>query len=331
VTKTRTGVSKIGSCTTVQAARVARIACAVNLEKISELLCATWAFSIALDTSTVEYTGYLDFRVRVCVKSEIENLHVLAIPLRDRHTGEVMFNAMADVLDKLHEIWREEAIGVTTGGHRSMTGQVKGVASRNERETPDGMICRVWCGLHQLDLIMQRLLKDICDEEFYRELTSIIGHLRRQTNLIESRGCKCPTVADTRWLSAGVVTDWLSVNRGTLIEHYSRKPERLKQSRKWWLITMALSRIFREVNVVVQRLQVLTTLLSQQAEELSLLAMEIRHMALIVSPQSAAVSVTDEEVARKDKVIATSGQDYATKCGVEMFIKDLGIAAADIL
>jgi hypothetical protein len=29
-------------------------------------------------------------------------------------------------------------------------------------------------------------------------------------------------------------------------------------------------------------------------------------------------------------VIATSGQDFATKFGVEMFIKDLGIAAADI-
>jgi hypothetical protein len=58
--------------------------------------------------------------------------------------------------------------------------------------------------------------------------------------------------------------------------------------------------------------------------------MEIRHIALIVSPHSAAVSVNDEEVARDDKVIATSGQDYATKFGVEMFIKDLGIAAADI-
>jgi hypothetical protein len=103
---------------------------------------------------------------------------------------------MADVLDKLCENWRENVFGVTTDGVRSMTGQVKGFASRTERETPDGMVCRVWCGLHQLDLIMQRLLKDISDEEVYRELTSVIGHLRRQTNLIESMGCKCPTVAD---------------------------------------------------------------------------------------------------------------------------------------
>jgi hypothetical protein len=119
---------------------------------------------------------------------------------------------MADVLDKLCENWREKVFGVTNDGDRSMAGQVKGVESRIERETPDGMICRVWCGLLQLYLIMPRLLTDICDEEFYRELTSVIGHLRRQTNLIESMGCKCPTVADTRWLSASVLTDWLSVD-----------------------------------------------------------------------------------------------------------------------
>jgi hypothetical protein len=114
------------------------------------------------------------------------------------------------------------------------------------------------------------------------------------------------------------------------MEHYSRKPERLRPSRKWWLITMALSRILCEVNVIFERLQGVTILLSPQAEEISLLAMEIRHIALIVSPHSAAVSVTDEEVAREDTVIATSGQDYATQFGVEMFNKDLGIAGADI-
>jgi hypothetical protein len=156
---THSGPSKRTSCTTVQAARVARIGCAVNLEKISELLCAARAFFIAVDTSTVECTGYLDFRVHVCVMYEIENLHVRAIPQRDRHTGEIIFNEMADVLDKLCENWREKVIGVTTDGDRSMTCQVKGVASRIERETPDGMMCRVWCCLQQLDLIMQRSLK----------------------------------------------------------------------------------------------------------------------------------------------------------------------------
>jgi hypothetical protein len=142
-----------------------------------------------------------------------------------------MFNAMADVLDMLCENWRE-VLDVTTDGDRSMTGQVRVAASRIERETPDGTICRVWCGLHQLDSIMQRLLNEICDYEVYRQRTSVIVHLRRQADFIENMGGTCPTVADS--------SEWLSVNRITLIEHYAGNPERLRPSRKWWLSTMAL-------------------------------------------------------------------------------------------
>jgi hypothetical protein len=56
--------------------------------------------------------------------------------------------------------------------------------------------------------------------------------------------------------------------------------------------------------------------------------MEIRCMALIVSPHSAAVSVTDEVVAREDKVIANSGkttlQNSVQRCSSRI------LAAADI-
>jgi hypothetical protein len=86
VTKAVTGLSKLGTCTTKKVSRNARIVCAVNLEKLSFLLRSAWIFSIALDTSTVEGTGYLDVRARLCVNSKIENFHILAIPLRDRHT-----------------------------------------------------------------------------------------------------------------------------------------------------------------------------------------------------------------------------------------------------
>jgi hypothetical protein len=77
-----------------------------------------------------------------------------------------MFSAMAHVLDQLCPSWRDKIVGVATDGDRSMTAGVKGVATRIENETTDGTICRVWCGLHQLDLVMQRNLKSICVETF---------------------------------------------------------------------------------------------------------------------------------------------------------------------
>jgi hypothetical protein len=103
-------VWKIGSCTAVQASRVSRIACAVNIETISQLLSTGWAFSVALDTSTVKCTGYLDIRLRLCVKVEIEDFHDIAIPLRYWQTGEVMFNAMAGVFDNVCASWTENVL-----------------------------------------------------------------------------------------------------------------------------------------------------------------------------------------------------------------------------
>jgi hypothetical protein len=98
----------------------------------------------------------------------------------------------------------------------------------------------------------------------YRELTGVTAHLRCQSHLIERMGAKCPTVAYTRWLSAGIVTGWLSTNRATLMEHYSKKPGTMRPSTTWWLVVIALFRVHREVNIVGQRLQGLATLLSEQ-------------------------------------------------------------------
>ena len=62
------------------------------------------------------------------------------------------------------------------------------------------MIC-VWCGLHQINLVMQRVYKKALDDEFMGILTSLIGHLRRQQNIIQDIQSTCPKVATTRWVS----------------------------------------------------------------------------------------------------------------------------------
>ena len=54
-TKEKTGLAAIGSCRDSTIAKYARFACAVNLQKISELLQETWTFAVALDMSTHEY------------------------------------------------------------------------------------------------------------------------------------------------------------------------------------------------------------------------------------------------------------------------------------
>jgi hypothetical protein len=65
---------------------------------------------------------------------------------------------------------------------------------------------RLWCGLHQLDIILQAFFKDIMDEQFYSMLTGLISYLRRQQNLINDINTKAKKVADTRWESMSKVS-----------------------------------------------------------------------------------------------------------------------------
>lgn len=69
-----------------------------------------------------------------------------------------------------------------------MTGRVRNVVILLEQEVSERTLIRVWCGLHQLDLAMQRVVKAALDESFYDVMTAAIGHLRRQNRLLP--GCR---------------------------------------------------------------------------------------------------------------------------------------------
>jgi hypothetical protein len=82
----------------------------------------------------------------------------MAISLFERHTGEKMFDVLVRFLDAAIPSWRTKCIAVSTDGARSMTGRSQGVVSRFHQVSEPGLI-RIWCGLHQLDLVMQRVYK----------------------------------------------------------------------------------------------------------------------------------------------------------------------------
>jgi hypothetical protein len=126
------------------------------------------------------------------------------------------------------------------------------------------------------------------------------------------------------------VTDWLSSNRGILMEHYYTKPEGMRPSQKWWLVIIALSRVLLEVNFVVRRLQGLMTLLSEQNQELAALASNLQYFGR-QAPQNHENRIRQETTERSDEMVfAQSGQDFATKISIEQFIKDKGATATEI-
>jgi hypothetical protein len=63
---------------------------------------------MAVDGATVEGKSFLEVRIRLCVRGEVENVHFVAIPLRASHTGLEMAQVVEKVMLEVGgECWRD--------------------------------------------------------------------------------------------------------------------------------------------------------------------------------------------------------------------------------
>jgi hypothetical protein len=53
---------------------------------------------------------------------DIKNIHVLALLMFERHTGDYMYNLFSDLYEILDPRWKQKLIGVTMDGAANMTG-----------------------------------------------------------------------------------------------------------------------------------------------------------------------------------------------------------------
>ncbi len=171
--------AKIGCASEHDVARIARITCALSLEMLSEMMCASWAYSVGLHASTDSFgVNMLDLRIRIPVNEDIHNFHMLAVPMFAEHFGEEMFKLLSDSLSALDPDWKMKIVGITTNGATSMTRVRKGIVSRIQAVAAKGLI-RVWCRAHKLDLDLKKALGRL-PEAFLTTLTTMIAYLRHQ-------------------------------------------------------------------------------------------------------------------------------------------------------
>ncbi|KAI2505241.1 hypothetical protein MHU86_9143 [Fragilaria crotonensis] len=246
--------------------KMVRVACAANLQKISELLQESWGFSIALDSATHQSTSYLDLRFRLYSKKhrKIYNVHGCALPLHDRHTGEVMFNMLTKFLDVLCPNWKVSMLGVATDGARNMTGRAVGVVTRLQQAMhPKCPMLRIWCGAHQLDLVMEHVMKKVVNESFFSIMLSFITHLSRQQKLVADMGTTCPRVVN-RWLSTYKVTNWFKLHRAELLHYIEKSNLNAAPPRIWWVYLVAVDAFTNATAVTFKYIQGSTMLINQQ-------------------------------------------------------------------
>lgn len=262
-----------------------RVTCASNLQVIADSLRRVYAFGIALDVGSKSGTNYLDIRARFINKSRLVNLHLLAIPLHDGKKAPALFFAATKMLNVLAPKWKDQLIGVSTDGEPTMTGCLTGVATQFARATNFPCV-EVWCGLHQVDLVVQAEYLLLYDEDYVSILTALISYLRRQFNLIAAMGSTCPKFMSTRWAAMKRVTSWLEVEGAVVREHLDAKGAACEPPLSWWVLTVGLNAVACEVSTSVCRLQGMRTRLDEQKEEIENIVQTLTSLGGVEGPLS---------------------------------------------
>ena len=103
-----------------------------------------WAFSYACDTSTHMGVSFIDQLLRLAVDGLLVDLHLLAIPMFDRHTTLNQFNLITKFMDVINSGWRNNLISLSSDGESTMTSCRGGVITLLEKQTTNSVLRTRW-------------------------------------------------------------------------------------------------------------------------------------------------------------------------------------------
>jgi hypothetical protein len=283
---------------------------------------SSWAFSLANDSSTHYGKSYFDNRIRIHINGKLYNIHAIAIPMFETHTGENMYLLITRFLDIVCPQWRTQLLGLGSDGASAMTGHLQGVVTRIASQS-NNKIYRVWCGLHQLDLVLKHAYTELWDNEVVEIMKKFIQHLRQQHALIADMRATCPQLT-TRWLVMGQVCKWLLEKRIRLFEYINSAKKSIAQAPPdwWWVVITGISALTDIINPVFVKLQAQNLLISTQTALLEGLAIDLCAAVGIQGPFS-----PEEIIELAAGFNSTYGRWSVSYESVVLFIEGLGIYA----
>ncbi len=131
-TKERTKTAKLASITNLMVGQYVCVLVGSTLQQIADCLDdeSVWAMLLAGDNSTHCGQSFFDLHVHICFRGRLLNLHLVAIPMFDRHTAGNIFNMLVKFVDTLYDKWCAKLIGMSSDGENTMTGRHTDFVSR---------------------------------------------------------------------------------------------------------------------------------------------------------------------------------------------------------
>lgn len=145
---------------------------AVNCQQIADTVRDTWGSSITIDSATRGLVSYLKFRVCMSIPhiKSIENVHHLVAKGRQAHRlSNVLF--VVNVLDVWESEWCLQRSSMSSDSAQNMTWlRLDHVTCLCQAALE--YIYSIWCGVHQLNLVIANILGAMLNECIYSTLTA---------------------------------------------------------------------------------------------------------------------------------------------------------------
>jgi hypothetical protein len=218
--------------------------------------------SLASDGSTHRGQSFFDLRLRVCYRGDLVNLHLVALPMFERHSAVNIFNLITKFMDTMYSKRCSKLIGVLMDVENTMTGRHAGVVTCLI-VCADNNVLQIWCAPHQIDIVIKAAVEAIDNGAWVKQVYTFSIFLRGQDNLIIDINVKCPKKTN-RWAHLGRLLNFYISYRRPLLEYTQNKQPELMPSNLWWIITYAVAPAIDSVNITLVQLQARSLLIAQQ-------------------------------------------------------------------
>lgn len=97
----------------------------LSLQRMSNMLCHPdyWGCSVTFDEAAFLSNSCIYIPVRFYANGKIRNYHVLAIPMHEQHTGQIMIYIISKLLSSLcGDTWNHKLPGISNDGSKNMGG-----------------------------------------------------------------------------------------------------------------------------------------------------------------------------------------------------------------
>jgi len=108
---------------------------------------SVWAMSLMGDNSTHHGHSFFDLHVHICFCGRVFNLHLVVIPMFDRHTAGNIFNMLVKFFNTLYSKWRAKLIGMSSDNENTMTCHHTSLVT-HMIACAKNPVLRIWCALH---------------------------------------------------------------------------------------------------------------------------------------------------------------------------------------